>query len=271
MTVEVPANVQLDGRVCVVTGASSGLGDAYARALAAAGGRVVIVGRRRGLLEQLADELDCITVPGDVREPGLADAAVEAALSHYGRLDVLVNNAGPVRDRTLLKMSDSEFDEVVQTHVYGSFYMGRACARAMRDTGNGGMIVNVGSDSGLRGAYGQSNYAAAKAAILGLTMTWARELRRYGISTNCVLPNALTAMTADLPELLAEYRYAPPKQAFPRALGDPSECAPLVALLASERWQHVSGLLLSLGGDRLSLWEPTGRVTHRLHARRLVA
>lgn len=248
--------VRLDGRVVVVTGATSGLGLAYARELAKAGADLVLVARRRELLDEVANDLDCIAVAGDVGEPGTADTAVEAALSEHGRVDVLVNNAGPVRDRTLLKMTDAEFDEVMRGHVHGSFYMARACGRAMRDAGSGGMIINVGSDSGLRGAFGQTNYAAAKGAILGLTLTWAQELARYGISTNCILPNALTPMTADLPELLAAYRYAPANEDFPRALGDAVECAPLVVLLASERWQHVNGQLLSLGGDRLSRWEP---------------
>jgi NAD(P)-dependent dehydrogenase (short-subunit alcohol dehydrogenase family) len=248
--------LRLDGRVVLVTGASSGLGAAYARALAEAGARLVLVSRRREALERVASDLGCVAVRGDVGDPATADAAVEAALSSYGRVDVLVNNAGPVRDRTLLKMTNSEFDDVVRAHTYGSFYMGRACARAMRESGSRGMIVNVGSDSGLVGAFGQTNYAAAKGAILGITLTWAQELRRFGISANCVLPNALTAMTANLPDLLARYRYAPTSAGFPRAMGGPNECAPLVVLLASERWQHLNGLLLSLGGDRLSLWEP---------------
>ncbi len=129
-----------------------------------------------------------MAVPGDVADPALAERAVSAALSEFGRLDVLVNNAGGVRDRTLLKMSDEEFDEVIAAHVRGPFLLTRACARAMRDRGEGGTIINIGSDSGLLGAFGQTNYAAAKGAVLGMTLTWARELERYGITCNCVLP-----------------------------------------------------------------------------------
>jgi NAD(P)-dependent dehydrogenase (short-subunit alcohol dehydrogenase family) len=239
----------------VVTGASAGLGEAYARALVNAGARVVIVARRRSALVRLAAELgSAAAVVGDVGDPWLADQVVDAAISNFGRLDAVVNNAGGVRDRTLLKMSDGEFDEVVRSHVYGTFYVTRACARAMRER-DGGTIINVGSDSGLLGAFGQSNYAAAKGAILGLTLTWARELPRYGITCNCVLPNALTAMTEGLPDLLAEYRYGTPEQ-FPRALGEATEAAPLVVLLAGRRWSALNGRLISLGGDRLSVWEP---------------
>ena len=198
-----------------------------------------------------------MAVPGDVAEPGHADRIVEAAQTSFGGVDVLVNNAGSIRDRTLLKMSDEDFDDVIRGHVYGTFYMARACARPMRRQG-GGSIINIGSDSGLRGAFGQTNYAAAKGAVLGLTLSWARELPRHGVTCNCVLPNALTAMTEGLPQLLEEYRYAP-DGGFPRALGEASEVAPLIVLLAGARWSRLNGLLLSLGGDKLSLWEPPAR------------
>jgi NAD(P)-dependent dehydrogenase (short-subunit alcohol dehydrogenase family) len=245
--------VSLAGRVVVVTGASSGLGAAYARALSAAGARLVVTARRAEPLHALAAELpQTRAVVGDVADPALADRVVEAARSAFGRIDVLVNNAGGVRDRTLLKMTDEEFDEVVKAHVYGPFQLTRACARVMREQGSGS-VINIGSDSGLRGAFGQTNYAAAKGAVLGLTLTWAQELSRYGITCNCVLPNALTAMTEGLPDLLEAYRYGPPER-FPRALGDAAEVAPLVVLLASERWSRLNGRLLSLGGDKLSIW-----------------
>jgi NAD(P)-dependent dehydrogenase (short-subunit alcohol dehydrogenase family) len=248
-------DVSLAGRVVIVTGASAGLGAAYARALAVAGASVVITARRPEPLEALASELEhAVAVVGDVADPGFAQRAVSDALRAFGRIDALVNNAGIVRDRTLLKMSHDEFDEVIKTNVYGSFYMGQACARAMRE-GGGGTVINVGSDSGLCGAFGQSNYAAAKGAILGLTLTWAHELPRYGITCNCVLPNALTAMTEGLDDLLAGYRYGPPDE-FPRALGESTEAAPLVVLLAGTRWSRLNGRLLSLGGDKLSIWRP---------------
>ncbi len=138
----------------------------------------------------------------------------------------------------------------------------------MRERG-GGTVINIGSDSGLLGAFGQSNYAAAKGAILGLTLTWARELPRHGITCNCVLPNALTAMTEGLHDLLAAYRYGPPEQ-FPRALGEAVEAAPLIVLLAGERWSRLNGRLLSLGGDKLSVWEPPAEAAHRVSPRGLV-
>ena len=250
------ARSMLDGRVVVVTGGSRGLGRAYAGALAEAGAEVVVVGRRREPLEQLVEEGGAAAaIVGDVGDPSVALDIVELATSRFGRLDALVNNAGGLRDRTLMKMSDAEFDEVLRSHVYGTFYVTRACVRVMRDAGHGA-IINVGSDSGFLGAFGQSNYAAAKGAVLGLTLTWARELRRHGITCNCVLPNALTAMTENLPEVLAAYRYGQPGDLFPRSLGNAAEVAPLIVLLASERWSELTGQLLSLGGDKLSIWKP---------------
>jgi NAD(P)-dependent dehydrogenase (short-subunit alcohol dehydrogenase family) len=121
----------------------------------------------------------------------------------------------------------------------------------MREQGSG-TVINIGSDS-MAGAFGQTNYAAAKGAVMGLTLTWAKELARHGITCNCVLPNALTAMTEGLPDLLEEYRYGPPGR-FPRALGEPEEVAPLIVLLASGRFSRLNGRLLSLGGDKLSIW-----------------
>ena len=247
-------STELHGRVAIVTGATAGLGRAYALALAEAGAEVVLSGRRPGPLHELSAQLGgAPVVAGDVGDRDVAQRLVETALSTYGRVDAVVNNAGAVRDRTLEKMSDDEFDEVIRGHVYGTFYVTRACARAMRSQGSGA-VINIGSDS-MIGAFGQTNYAAAKGAILGMTLTWARELARHRITCNCVLPNALTAMTEELPELLAAYRYGPP-EAFPRALGSASDVAPLIVLLASDRGRGLNGLLLSLGGDKLSIWQP---------------
>jgi NAD(P)-dependent dehydrogenase (short-subunit alcohol dehydrogenase family) len=248
-------DLRLDGQTVVVTGASAGLGEAYARALAQQGAALVLTGRRRAPLEALIRELPhAVAVVGDVGAPGFADELVSRALAAFGRIDAVVNNAGGVRDRTLLKMTDAEFDEVIKAHVYGTFYVTRACAVVMRDQ-RSGTIINVGSDSGLHGAFGQTNYAAAKGAVLGMTLTWAKELVRYGVTCNCVLPNALTAMTEGLPELLSAYRFGPPG-AFPRAIGQASEAAPLVVLLATTRWRWLNAAVLSLGGDRLSVWQP---------------
>src|SRR5262249_41874693 len=194
----------LAGRVAAVTGCSRGLGAAYVRGLAEAGASVVLNARQAEPLETLASELPSTALAvGDVADPETASRIVETALASFGRLDVVVANAGTLRDRTLLKMSSDEFDDVLRSHVYGTFLVGQAAARAMRDQGSG-MIVTVGSDSGMRGAFGQTNYAAAKGAVAAMTLTWASELPRYGISCNCILPNARTEMTESAPDLLRD-------------------------------------------------------------------
>lgn len=244
----------LAGRVIVVTGASSGLGAAYARALAAEEASLILNARRPEPLAQLAEELPgAAVVIGDVADPATAERIVETALSSFGHVDVLVNNAGTLRDRTLLKMTLEEFEDVLRSHVFGAFLVTRLVAQTMRD-GNGGTIINVGSDSGMRGAFGQTNYAAAKGAVAAMTLTWAEELPKYNITCNCVLPNARTQMTESAAELMSTYRYGR-KEEFPRALGEPDEAAPIVVLLSCARWRHLNGLFLSLGGDKLSIWD----------------
>jgi NAD(P)-dependent dehydrogenase (short-subunit alcohol dehydrogenase family) len=254
----------LTGRVAAVTGASRGLGAAYARALAEAGASVVLNARSAEALEELARELPRAAVAaGDVADPATAERIVETALAAFGRIDVLVANAGTLRDRTLLKMTAEEFDDVIRSHVYGTFLITQRVAQAMRDAG-GGAIVTVGSDSGMRGMFGQTNYAAAKAAIAAMTLTWAQELARYGISCNCVLPNALTGMTEGLDALLRDYRYAD-QDGF-RAIGEPVESAPLVVFLATDRGRRLNGLFLSLGGDKLSIWDQAREVRSAFRA-----
>jgi NAD(P)-dependent dehydrogenase (short-subunit alcohol dehydrogenase family) len=249
----------LAGRVVVVTGSSSGLGAAYARAFAAEGASLVLNGRQAEPLAELAKDLPAaVVVAGDVGDPATAERIVETAVSAFGRVDVLVNNAGGLRDRTLLKMTVEEFDEVIRTHVYGTFLVTRLVAPTMRDQGSGS-IINIGSDSGMRGAFGQTNYAGAKGAIAAMTLTWAKELAKYGVTCNCVLPNAHTKMTEDLDGLLSDYRYGGTEN-FPRALGEPDEAAPLLVLLATERWRNLNGLFLSLGGDKLSIWDQAREV-----------
>ena len=161
------AAISLEGRVAVVTGASAGLGAAYAWALGAAGARLVVTARRVEPLEALARELPrTVAVAGDVSDPAFGDRVAAAAVSSFGRIDVLVNNAGGVRDRTLLKMSDAEFDEVVKAHVYGPFHLTRACARVMREQ-RSGTVINVGSDSGLCGGWSLAELAGSLELALG--------------------------------------------------------------------------------------------------------
>jgi 3-oxoacyl-[acyl-carrier protein] reductase len=156
---------------------------------------------------------------------------VQTAIETFGKIDILVNNAGIIRDRTLLKMSEDDFDAVIAVHLKGSFNCTRHAAEPMKDAGYG-RIINITSSAGLRGNFGQTNYGAAKAGLMGMTFVWALELGRYGITVNAMAPAGATRMTASLYE--SSGTTPPPTQA-------PALNAPFVAFLASERAGHVNG------------------------------
>jgi NAD(P)-dependent dehydrogenase (short-subunit alcohol dehydrogenase family) len=258
--------VDLSGRVAIVTGAGRGLGRAYAEALAAAGASVVVNDADSGAAAEVAEKITAaggmaVAQPGAVGPTEVADRLVERAVAEYGRLDVLVTNAGILRDRMLWNMSDEEFDDVLQVHLRGTFTCVRAAVRQMRAQGSGGRIIAVGSPAGQRGNVGQTNYSAAKAAVVGMVRTWSMECARAGITVNAVIPVAATAMTATIPAF-APYVSAwqadgTPLPGWLRAaegFGVPEDAAGLVVFLASARSDHVTGQAIGIGGDKLSLW-----------------
>ena len=254
----------VDGKVVVVTGAGRGLGRAYARALAGAGAAVV-VNDLDG--ESAADTVATIRAaggcavagPGDVGEPGVADGLVGQACGEFGRLDGMCTNAGGLRDSTLHRTSDDDFNAVVRSHLFGTFACGRAAVRAFRHQGTGGRLLLVSSPAGQRAAYGQTAYSAAKAAVVGLTRTWALECRGIDVTVNAVLPRAVTRMTAGIPGLSRLVRDLAANGSVPAdlraaGLGTCEDVAPLVVYLLSDRAAHVTGQCLGAGGDQLSLW-----------------
>jgi NAD(P)-dependent dehydrogenase (short-subunit alcohol dehydrogenase family) len=238
----------LDGRVAVVTGSGRGIGRAFALAMARAGARVVVndvgatldgVGTGEDPASQVCAEIDALGGQAIASHDSVTDfdgaaRIVGSAIDAFGQLDILVNNAGIVRDRTLTKMTEEDFDAVLAVHLKGSFNCARHAAAVMKDAGYG-RIVNITSSAGLRGNFGQTNYGAAKAALMGLTFIWALELGRAGITVNAVAPAGATRMTAALFERSGA---APPPEQ------DPALNAPLVVFLASERAAHVNGQIL---------------------------
>jgi len=188
-----------------------------------------------------------------------ADAIVAKAVEAFGRLDIMVTNAGVLRDRSLLKMEDADFDLVVQTHLRGTFTCGRAAAKQFKEQGGNGRLILIGSPAGQRASFGQTGYTASKAGIVGLVRTWAAELERSGTTVNAVIPVALTRMVATIPGMaelveLADAGKPLPADVRASGLGTADDVAPLVVFLASDEAAGVTGQAISAGGDRIALW-----------------
>ena len=257
--------MDITGKVAVVTGAGQGLGLAYAKALADAGAAVVV----NDVQQESADAaVEAITSSGgravaEVVPVGTTEAAerlVGRALQAFGRLDVMVTNAGVLRDRVLWNMTDEDFDTVVHVHLRGTFTCVREAARHFRTQGEGGRVILAGSPAGQRGNFGQTNYAAAKAGIVAMARTWAMELAKAGVTVNAVIPNAATAMTETIPflapyvDLMAQGLPVPSVVRRAASFGTPEDVAGLVVYLASDASADVTGQAIGIGGDRLSLW-----------------
>ncbi|MGP3966713.1 SDR family oxidoreductase [Streptomyces sp. 6N223] len=251
--------------MAVVTGGGRGLGRAYAEALAAAGASVVVNDVDRDTAAETAAAIAekggrAVAEPAAVGTAEAAERLVARAVAEFGRLDVLVANAGVLRDRVLWKMTDDDFDTVIAVHLKGTFTCARAAAIRMREQGEGGTIILVGSPAGQRGNFGQTNYAAAKAGIAAMARTWSMELARARITVNAVIPVAATAMTDTIP-VFAPYieamRNGEPLPAFLRAgegFGTVEDCAALIPFLASDAARDVTGQCIGIGGDKLTLW-----------------
>ncbi|MCZ2835973.1 SDR family NAD(P)-dependent oxidoreductase [Modestobacter sp. VKM Ac-2985] len=257
--------MDLTGKVAVVTGSGRGLGLAYATELARHGAAVVVNDVDPAVAEAAVASITAAggTAVAEVVAVGSSEAAqalVDRAVAEFGRLDVLVNNAGILRDTTLWKMTDEQFDAVLTTHLRGTFTCTRAAAVRMREQGEGGRIICIGSPTGQVGNFGQTNYAAAKAGIVGMVRTWAMELARAEITVNAVVPVAATAMTETVPFLkpyVDALAAGDPLPAYARqelGFGSPEDAAGLVAFLASDAAAGITGQAVGIGGDRLALW-----------------
>ncbi|RMG06891.1 MAG: SDR family NAD(P)-dependent oxidoreductase, partial [Planctomycetota bacterium] len=249
----------LDGKVAIVTGAGGGIGRCHALLLAREGARVVVNdvggardgrGEDRSMADAVVEEIraaggEALANHDSVASFEGAGRIVQAAVDAYGRADILVNNAGILRDKTLLKMAPDMWEAVLAVHLTGTFACGQAYARHVKeraDAGDrGGRIINTSSYAGLMGNYGQSNYAAAKAGIYGLTRVWALELAKLGVTVNCIAPMAKTRMTRDIAMVPEDMR--------------PEQISPMVLFLASDLAAEVTGRVFGIHGQQLFAYE----------------
>jgi NAD(P)-dependent dehydrogenase (short-subunit alcohol dehydrogenase family) len=258
--------MNLTGKVAVVTGSGRGLGLAYATALAEAGAAVVVNDVDQGAADAAVEGIvaaggRAASVVAPVGSTETADALVAKAVEEFGRLDIMVTNAGILRDTVLWKMSDDDFDAVINVHLRGTFTCARAAAVQMRSQGTGGRLILISSPAGQRGNFGQGNYSAAKAGIVALARTWALELARAEITVNAVVPVAATEMTRTIPafaQVIEESeRTGAPLPHWVRkdeGMGTPEDVASLIVFLASEASEDVTGQAIGIGGDKLALW-----------------
>ncbi|GAB3618422.1 SDR family oxidoreductase [Okibacterium endophyticum] len=257
--------MSLKGKVAIVTGSGRGLGLAYARELARQGASVIVNDVDQAAAADAVTTIERAggTAAAVVAPVGPAETAkklVDTAFETYGRLDILVTNAGVLRDTVLWKMSDEDFDTVVNVHLRGTFTCVREAATRMREQGEGGRIICIGSPTGQRGNFGQTNYAAAKAGIVGMVRTWAMELKKAGITVNAVIPVAATEMTKTVPYFASAVEASEKGEAMPAffrhdlGFGTPEDASGIIAYLSSDEAADVTGQAIGIGGDRLQLW-----------------
>nr|WP_207386838.1 3-oxoacyl-ACP reductase FabG [Frankia sp. Cppng1_Ct_nod] len=238
----------LEGKAAVITGGAQGLGLAIAQLFVAQGARVVLADINVDKATEAAKELGpAIAVRTDVTKEDDVAQLVEACQREYGRIDVMVNNAGITRDASMKKMSADDFRLVVDIHLYGAWLGTKAAGLVMKEQG-GGSIINMSSISGKVGNFGQTNYSAAKAGIVGLTKAAAKELARGGVRVNAIQPGLIrTAMTEAMPQHAWESKLA--EIPMGRA-GEPSEVAGAALFLASELSSYITGTVLEIAGGR---------------------
>jgi 3-oxoacyl-[acyl-carrier protein] reductase len=242
--------MRLEGKVAIVTGAAQGIGKATALKFAAEGAKVVICDVRLGSMDEISAELkemnaEFLAYEVNVVNRDQIQAMVDDVVSKWGKIDVLVNNAGITADNQLVKMPEEDFDKVIDVNLKGVFNCTQLVVPVMSDNG-GGVVLNASSVVGLYGNFGQTNYAATKWGVIGMTKTWAKELGKKNIRVNAIAPGFIaTPMVKKMPEKVIEMMEG---KAPLRRLGTPEDIANAYAFLASEEASFITGTVLSVDG-----------------------
>lgn len=242
--------MRLKDKVAIITGASGGIGEVTAKKFAEEGAKIVIVDLNKDDVDQTVLDIqriesDTIGFVADVTKREQVDQFINDTVSHFGRIDVVINNAGITQDAQLVKMTEEQWDRVIDVNLKGVFNVGQSAAKVMIEQ-QGGVILNASSVVGLYGNFGQTNYAASKFGINGMTKTWARELGKYGIRVNAIAPGFIaTSMTKKMPEKVLEMM----KNKSPlKRMGSPEDIANGYAYLASDEASFITGAVISIDG-----------------------
>jgi len=243
--------MRLKDKVAIVTGGGRGIGEFTAKRFSQEGAKVVVVDLNEEDVNRVVSEItaaggQAIGATVDVTNRAMVDEMVKTTVDTYGKIDILINNAGITADNTLLKMTEAEWDRVLNVNLKGVFHCGQAAAAVMVEKGNGGVILNASSVVGIYGNFGQTNYAATKWGVIGMTKSWAKELGRKGIRVNAVAPGfIITPMTEKMPEKVLEMM----KDKSPlKSLGYADDIANAYLYLASDEARFVTGTVLSVDG-----------------------
>lgn len=265
----------LEGKRAVVTGSSRGIGRAYAKALAAEGAQVVVNGTTKELVLQVVDE---IRAAGATAVPGVesvatiegAERLIKTCIDSYGGIDILVNNAGVVAERMMFNMTEQEFKGPMMVDCFGTFFCSRFAAIQMRQQ-RWGRIVNTGDSSPMHGLLGGTNVGAAKGGIHTMTMIWAIELRKYNITSNCIIPGAYSRTAEPLIRKQIEVRLGRGEKNVPTfeevvaKMVKPEEITPFLVYLCSNEADWITGQIMTMNKGKLSLWSHPTEIVQLLN------